>query len=128
MAHLPKGVYDELLTASLRSEIERLPRELKARVISLSAADTIEYLARKIAERARVHLSGTLSEERPEATIDAGNRILGATDRNDPAEAALLQAIHDAVVPDVSAPLIPLSQSALVTNDQRLNYHAVLRS
>jgi superfamily II DNA or RNA helicase/HKD family nuclease len=128
MAHLPKGVYDELLTASLRSEIERLPRELKARVISLSAADTIEYLARKIAERARAHLSSTLSEDGPELTIDAGNRILGATDRDDPAEAALLQAIHDAVVQDVSAPLIPLSQSALVTNDQRLNYHAVLRS
>ncbi|MGV3615758.1 MAG: DUF3427 domain-containing protein [Fimbriimonas sp.] len=128
MAHLPKGVYDELLTASLRSEIERLPRELKARVISLSAADTIEYLARKIAERARDHLSSTLSEDGPEPTIDVGNRILAAASRDDPAEAALLQAIHDAVVQDVSAPLIPLSQSALVTNDQRLNYHAVLRS
>lgn len=128
MAHLPKGVYDELLTAALRSEIERLPRELKARVISLSAADTIEYLARKIAERARDHLSSTLSEDGPEQTIDVGNRILAAANRDDPAEAALLQAIHDAVVQDVSAPLIPLSQSALVTNDQRLNYHAVLRS
>jgi len=128
MARLPKGVYDELLTASLRSEIEGLPRELKARVVSLSAADTIEYLARKIAERAREHLSSTLSEERLEHTLNAGNQLLRASGRDDPAEAALLQAIHDAVVHDVPAPLIPLSQSALVTNDQRLNYHTVLRS
>ena len=128
MARLPKGVYDELLTASLRSEIEGLPRELKARVVALSPADIVEYLARKVAERARDYLSGTLSEDVSEITLDAGNRLLEAINGNDPAEAALLQAVHDAVVHDVPAPLIPLSQSALVTNDQRLNYHAVLRS
>lgn len=128
MAHLPKGVYDELLTASLRAEIERLPPSLRAQVTSLSAADIIEYLARKVAERARRHLFDTLSDEEPGLTLAEGNRLLSAITPANPAEAALLQAVHDAVVRDVPTPLIPLSQSALVTNNQRLNYHAVLRS
>jgi hypothetical protein len=127
MSHLPKGAYDQLLTASLRAEIDRLPPELVASVVALAPADAIEYLVREIADRARRHLAG-LIEDLPSGPFEEGNRILQSTSSADPAEPALLQAIHDALTQKVSFPLIPLAQSALVTNDQGLNYHAVLRS
>jgi len=128
MSRLPKGAYDELITAALREEIEGLPSELKAQVATLSPAEAIEYLARKIAERARQHLRTTLSLEDVEFTLAEANRLLAGSGGSDPSEGAVLQAVHDSVVLKVVQPLIPLSQSALVTNEQGLNYHSVLRS
>jgi len=128
MSRLKKGAYDELLTASLRAKIADLPSDMRAQIVDISPGDAIEYLARKIAERARHHLNSTLSLDEPQFTLGEANRILGEVDGKNPAETAILQAVHDAVVQKISFPLIPLSQSALVTNDQGLNYHTVLRS
>jgi superfamily II DNA or RNA helicase/HKD family nuclease len=128
MSRLQKGVYDQLITASLRAELDQLPADLKARFTSISGEDSIEYLARHIADRARSYLANFVDEEVSESPAIDANRILRAMDEVDPVEGSLLQAIHDAIAPKVSFPLIPLAQSALVTNDQGLNYHAVLRS
>lgn len=128
MSRLEKGVYDELITASLRAEIEKLPPTLRAKIVDLSGTDAIEYLARKIGEQARRHLTTILNESSTESSLEAANRVLTAARCDDPAERALLRAIHDAVVEQVVLPLIPLAQSALITNDQGLNYHAVLKS
>ncbi len=128
MADLVKGVYDELLTASLRAKVDALPANLKADIADLKPVDAIEYLARRIAERARHHLGGTLDADVEEFTFSEANRILRATNDDDPAQAHVLQSIHDAVAKAHPTPVIPLSQSALVTNDQGLNYHSVLRS
>jgi superfamily II DNA or RNA helicase len=128
MSRLPKGVYDELITASLRAELNELPAAFKARTVDLTAADAVEYLARRIANRAREFLREAADGEELDSTLFEAHRILGALPDDDVAEGALLQAIHDAVVQKVNLPLIPLAQSALVTNDQGLNYHAVIRS
>lgn len=128
MAKLVKGVYDQLVTASLRAELDALAITLKPKLLSLSSEDAVEYFARKIAERARDHLRKSLNAERNQITLDEANRILSAASPGDPAESELLLAIQDAVVEHLNLPLIPLSQSVLITNDEGLNYHAVLRS
>ncbi len=128
MSRLNKGAYDEILTASLRAQVNELPPDQKAQILDISSAEAIEYLARKIAERARHHLQSTLDSSEHEYTFSEANRILKEVEGTDPVESAILQAVHDAVAQKIPAPLIPLSQSALVTNDQGLNYHAVLRS
>lgn len=128
MSKLVKGVYDELLTDALRAEIAELPQNLKPGYETLAPADAIEYLARKIAERARKHLMSTLSEDAPDSTLAEANRILHEVSREGLVDRTILQSIHDAVVQKPAFPLIPLSQSALVTNEQALNYHSVLRS
>lgn len=128
MMQLPKGLYDELLTSSLRAQIEALPPNLRAHVVPLSGSDALEYLARTIAQRARIHLRNDVGDETSLGTLEEANRILGEVGGSDVVEAMILLAIADAVVTQIPRPVIPLSQSALVTNDQGLNYHAVLRS
>jgi superfamily II DNA or RNA helicase/HKD family nuclease len=128
MSALSKGVYDELITASLRDELDSMPPTLKARIADLGPADAVEYLARHLAARAREFLKATLDSNPDEHPIAAANQLVNFAGRQHQAEAAVLQAIHDAVATEVSPPLIPLAQSALVTNDQGLNYHKILRS
>jgi superfamily II DNA or RNA helicase/HKD family nuclease len=128
MAGLPKGVYDELLTASLRESICQLPPNLRAVVSTLSADDAIEYLARRIAERARHHLASTLVEGETQLTFNEANRILAGELDGDAVEPALLTAVCDSIARDPTVPKIPLSQSALVTNDQGLNYYSIIDS
>lgn len=128
MGEMPKGAYDELVTASLAAELAGLPPHLRALFEDLPAADAIEYLARKVADRVRQRLRATLGEEDTSITLAEGNRILQSTSTNDPAEPRLLRAILDTFATRCDLPLIPLSQSALVTNEQGLNYHALLRS
>ncbi len=128
MARLVTGIYDELMTAALRAEIDKLPPTLRAQIVKLSEADAIEYLARKIAESARNYLREALSEDRSDSIVCEANRILAASKSEDTAEPALLQSVHDTVRKRFNLPLIPLSQSALVTNDQGLNYHRILQS
>jgi len=117
-----------LLTAGLREKVNGLPPALTAQVVDITPEKAIEYLARKIAERARHHLSSWLSQECENSILDEANRILREVAGEDPVESAVLRAVHDAVVQKFTFPVIPLSQSALVTNDQGLNYHKVLRS
>ena len=127
MSSLGRGVYDELVTASLRAKLDSLPPTLRAQIANLGPEDAIEYLARHLAARARAFLTAQFeaSEEHPAATA---NQLLGFAGNQHQAEPFVLQSIQDAVVEKTSFPLIPLSQSALVTNDQGLNYHKILRS
>ncbi|MBI5707464.1 MAG: DUF3427 domain-containing protein [Armatimonadetes bacterium] len=125
---MSKGVYDELVTAALRVELETLPPTLKARIDQLAPEDATDYLARHIASRAREYLVAIREAAPEDSLIRSANAILGFAGSQQNAEAAVLRAIHDAVVEKVNFPLIPLAQSALVTNDQGLNYHTVLRS
>lgn len=124
---LKRGVYDELVTASLREGIDNLPPELRAHVVALSETDAVEYVARQILAEARLRLAQMVALEDGSA-VDEGNRILESLYSTDAVEAAILQSVHDAVAHRTKPPLIPLAQSALVTNDQGLNYHTVLRS
>ena len=126
--NLRKGVYDELITASLRAELQRLPAHLKSQTAPLSDTDALEYFARAVSERVRKHLRThlTLGDDFP--SLDETNRILSLLEEVDPLESEVLQAIVETVATHIPKPVIPLSQSALVTNDQGLNYHAVLRS
>jgi superfamily II DNA or RNA helicase len=128
MSALSKGLYDELVTASLRAELDSLPPTLKAHIASLGPEDAIEYLARHLAVRAREFLLEKLDGNQEEHLVTLANRILAFAGEEHRAEAAVLQAIQDSVVEKITFPVIPLAQSALVTNDQGLNYHTVLRS
>src|SRR5437868_6063502 len=122
MSRLPKGVYDQLITASLRAEIESLPRTLKPQVESLSPQDAVEYLAREIAVRLKNVLVQTRDKESDDV-FETTNDILSRSGFENPVEAALLKSVHDAITQRLDDPVIPLSQSALVTNQQGLNYH-----
>lgn len=128
MSSLSKGVYDLLVTESLRRELDQLPTTLKARFLELSGADAVEYLARHLAEQTRRYLAALLDEDSSCDTATATNKLMGFASQGQNAERIVLQAIHDSIVEKIATPLIPLAQSALVTNDQGLNYHAVLRS
>lgn len=125
--HLPPGAYDLLVTRVLRDALNQLPPHLQADESSLGAEDLIEYLARQVARRLRVTL-GRIDNESLDSRLRAANRVLATLDVGDEAEAQLLIGIRERVSSPKPSPVIPLSQSALVTNDQGLNYHHVLRS
>src|SRR5947209_767795 len=124
MSLLPKGAYDKLISASLRKELAGLPNSLRAEIQDLTPTDAVEYLARAVADRARTLLYELREHEEAAPLLALANRFI----EEDPVEAAVLKAITDSIVQKIHAPVIPLSQSALVTNQQGLNYHAVLRS
>ena len=127
MPDLRPGAYDRLVTRALRGALDTLPASLSADVARLAPADAIEYLARELAVRARQHLGRTLGTDESKV-LDQANWFLEAVAAGDPAEHAVLTAIRPAVKAGGVAPLIPLSQSALVTNDQGINFHRMLRS
>jgi len=126
--HLPKGVYDELITATLRAQLENLPSHLKSEIATLSDSDALEYFARAVADRVRSHLRSHVSGELNQSLLLETNRILSGIDHQVSVESQVLQAIVDKVSSSPPKPVVPLSQSALITNDQGLNYHSVLRS
>ena len=127
VANLPKGVYDQLVTQALRQALEELPAHLTASTQPLSARDAIEYLAREVAERTRRVLRTTLGDAESGAKVMArANEVLATLDR-DPAEQAVLTQIAPRIETHRRVPVLPLSHSSLVTNDQHLNYHRVLR-
>ena len=129
MSHLPRGSYDQLMTSALREELGRLPPTLHAELQSIGVVDAVEYLARGLAQRVRLALAAKAKEgmSEAEAVLDA-NRLFAAIGASDEVELVLLAAIRDVVEKAVVAPLVPLSQSAFITNEQGLNYHAILRS
>lgn len=128
MRALPKGVYDEIITASLRLRLLELPPVLRADTVELSSHDAIEYVVRKVADRTREHLKKQLDGESTSDSILLANRILDTLDPSDPVEGVLLQQIRDSYVTSNISPIIPLAQSAFITNDLSLNYYAVLKS
>lgn len=127
MSELRPGAYDQLVTRALREAIESLPADLTAQVRQLEPGDAVEYLARELAERARRRLRGAI-EDRGQLFLEQANLFLDQLEANDSAESALLTSITARVQDTPPEPLLPLSQSALVTNDQGINYHRMLRS
>ncbi|RYG24391.1 DUF3427 domain-containing protein [bacterium] len=114
---------------ALQAELERLPSALRAEIHRLEMPDAVEYLAREIAQRVRDTLTVRISEGLHEAdSIVEANRLFSGVGSTDTVLLSVLTAIHDAVASPTIRPVVPLSQSALITNDQGLNYHAVLRS
>jgi len=127
MKQLPKGAYDQLITSSLRAELGTLPANLKADTEPLSDEDLVEYLARAVADEVRSSLRRLL--EQPEGSALAEiNNFIGVLRTGQEFEGEALRAIRDAVASAAQRPLIPLAQSALVTNEQGLNYHKLLKS
>ena len=127
MALLARGSYDRLVTAALRENLSQLPETLRAEIEGLSVADAVEYVAREVAARIRASLKGWDEE----AAVDAlryANSVFASTREPEAVEFALLTAVRETIEKPPVRPLIPLSQSALVTNDQGLNLHAILRS
>lgn len=118
MSVLKKGLYDQIVTATLRQELARLPESLRAVVESLSREESIEYLSRHVADQVRRALKAQLDAAPDQDLVDSTNHILAAAGASETVEAAVLQAVTDAVATRTPAPLIPLAQSALVTNDQ----------
>lgn len=128
MAVLPEGAYDKLVTLALRKALDELPQHLQSVTTPLSAPDAIEYLAREVAEQTRKMLkAGLANTDSEEELIQRANGILAAIEGSDPAEQAVLTRILNRVETPRRAPVLPLSQSSLITNDQQLNYHQVLR-
>jgi len=128
MRHPPKGVYDRLITTSLRAELAQLPNTLKSDTCQLAPTDAIEYLARGVAETVRVRLRELIVNDEPDASQAEINDLLSALKSAERFEGSLLTAIRDSVAASPDKPLIPLAQSALVTNEQGLNYHKILKS
>lgn len=101
-----------------------MPAALRSGEESLRPLDAIEYLAREVASRVRERLIRDLDDEDIGRTLSRANELL----KGDEAEGAVLKSIRDALSGDERRPIIPLGQSALVTNSQGLNFNAVLRS
>lgn len=144
MESLPPGVYDQLVSESVARAIESLPKNLKAELKSVEAVDLVDYLVRETTLAAQNLLQsllgslsdgqvGSESEDVAAASggarlIDEANRILVESLRGERILQERLTSVHMAAAKPPVEPIIPLAQSALVTNSSNLNYHAVLKS
>ncbi|MEI7986854.1 MAG: DUF3427 domain-containing protein [Armatimonadota bacterium] len=129
MGELKKGQYDKLITESLRAQISALPETLKGIESSVNKTDSIEYIAREISRRLKIALVQAFSDEHSDQEfLTLANRFLSSVEPENEIELRVLAAICDRVEAAPKKPIIPLSQSALITNDQGMNYSAILRS
>ena len=127
MQQFPKGVYDQLVTVALRQALESIPATLDAHFQELSDHDVIEYISREVADRIRVLLKGSLKgDDAANEVMRIANNLLGQFDGGE-AEQKVLTRIASKIEDVKRNPLLPLSQSTLITNDQDLNYHQILR-
>ncbi|MDR3688412.1 MAG: hypothetical protein P4L46_03465, partial [Fimbriimonas sp.] len=116
MRELRPGAYDLLVTRALREAIASLPSHLTASIRTLESVDAVEYLARELAARARRHLSEA-ADNHDTTFLDRANGLLDHVEANNAAESALLTAISQRTLVSPADSLVPLSQSALITND-----------
>lgn len=123
MSNLPDGVYDRIVTSALRQALAELDATRTVTRADLKPVDAIDYLARELALRARKKLKDT---EEADVLAEA-NALLEAAHADDPAELELLTGIATTGNPP-APPRIPMSASALVTNEHDINYNEVLRS
>lgn len=126
---LSRGYYDHLITKSLREALDHLPSTLTAESSAISGGDAIEYLSREISKRVRETLALCLTEEEGDnKLLNLSNDALSLFEQGNNAELNVLTNIRNTVEKPLPSLVVPLSQSALITNDQGLNYHALLRS
>jgi hypothetical protein len=130
MTTFPSGLYESLVTEALAARLKRLPTDRNAETESLrpaEAADRIAWHIAAVVERAiemvpeskrmetGVRLARTLVEQLVEDT-----QVTELTDERPHDPAKVLRAIHrlrpDGQSATIDAPLIPLLDSALLTN------------
>ncbi len=128
---LKPGVYDELITRTLRQAIADLPNHFSADIEALEPGDAVDYLAREVAGRVRALLHSSVENAdnigSSDASIATANNILDLISAGNPAELNILTRIRPAKSNVSNSPVLPLSLSALITNDQDINYHKALR-
>lgn len=131
LKQLAAGLYESLVTDRLGGELARLPAELAAELSDLDPGDAHEYLARHVYEQVREALRhvDASDEDRLPTQIAACNLLIESTQSlltkapatgetvREPGE--MLQQVRSTLfgaVP-VLTPVVPLSTSALITND-----------
>lgn len=129
------GLYDILVTQALHERLERLPAAMEARTAAPEPAEAHEYLARQAAGTLRevLRLAEEEGSERLRAQARACNAALIATGYDvgpalfsDPPR--LLTEVRLRHGGDMPRPVIPLSTSALLVNDdERLSAAGVLK-
>ncbi len=129
MGTLGRGLYETLITEALELELQRLPNHLLGERRSLELGEAADRLALHVGSVLRRALEDLADEERVEVGARLARRLIGqiaaelSTAAPDvlPCEpAALLAAIvarrPDGSVEPISAPLIPLLDTTLLTN------------
>jgi superfamily II DNA or RNA helicase/HKD family nuclease len=129
VSELLEGAYDLLVSKAVSDAIADLPPHLKANISELSNEEAVEYLTRELAVRVRTEL-GRLAKSgdtaKGELALLASPYFL-STEEGDSLRQARLTSVHSSVAAPPTPPKIPLSQSALITNDQEINYHQLIR-
>ncbi|MFN7172776.1 MAG: DUF3427 domain-containing protein [Fimbriimonadaceae bacterium] len=123
---LRRGSYDKLITEEIRAALQELPSHLKAEVRRLNPEDIVEYLCREATYLFRSKMESLTNEAGVELIDGVHNLLLPVSAERFTDQ--LLLAVRPKTEESWLEPKVPLSQSALVTNDQGLNYHAILRS
>jgi len=129
MSKLHDGLYDALLNKEIQDLIAALPSHRKADTETLTGSDAIEYVVREISDHIRTRFRAIKDASADEILAEASRLFesIFATSEENFAPRVLTE-VRPSVRESSIKPVVPLSQSALITNDQRLNYHALLRS
>ncbi|MFN2327158.1 MAG: DUF3427 domain-containing protein, partial [Gemmatimonadales bacterium] len=130
MTTLPPGLYESLVTESLAARLEALPDDRHADTDALrtaEAADRIAWHIASVVERAiemlpesrRTRAGVELARSLVDRVVE-GTNVAELADQRPHDEAAVLRAVHrlnpDGSPAPIDAPLIPLLDSALLTN------------
>jgi len=124
MSQLKKGLYDQLITRSVRDALEEQNgRGVNASIDELEESDGPDYLARHLARQIKTALRGLSGEERKRRQIELANGLLGfIQDRavsvetdviEDPGK--ILRSVYSGPVPPLG-PTTPLSATNLLMN------------
>ncbi len=129
-ASLPHGLYESLVTEALAARLEALPRDRLAQAESLRTAEAADRIAWHIASVVERAIEMLPESKRAEAGAALARslvaRVVNATEVTELADESLreppevLRAVSrlrpDGSPADIDAPLIPLLDSALLTN------------
>jgi len=129
-ASFPRGLYESLITKALAARLDALPQDRLAQAESLRTAEAADRIAWHIASVVERAIEMLPEVRRTEAGADLARslvtRVVDATDLAELADespiepASVLHAVTrlrpDGSLADIDAPLIPLLDSALLTN------------
>jgi len=124
MGRLKEGLYDQLVTRSVREFLDQdLGQNLKSLIDQLEETDSPEYLARHLARQIKGALRGLPAEDRKRRQIELANAFLefirerADSSDSDPVDHAgqILRAIYSGATAPIS-PTIPLSSTNLLMN------------
>jgi hypothetical protein len=123
MSEFKEGIYDQLVTRSLRQFLDR-QSTLKSSVDALEEADCPDYLARHLVRQIKSTLRGMPTEDRRRRQVELANTLLEfvRAEREDAPEpdpvdppGAVLRAIYRGAAPPVP-PSTPLGATTLLMN------------